>query len=93
MLNISIHQARPEDAKQILDYLNQIGGESDNLLFDENGFSHMTREKEAAVLRSMRKSDLNFIFIAKVNNEIVDNCSIIAFPREHLSHRAVLVFV
>ena len=38
MENLIIREAIQEDAEKMLCYLNQIGGESDNLLFGYNEF-------------------------------------------------------
>ncbi|MBO7136326.1 MAG: hypothetical protein J6V73_06840 [Spirochaetaceae bacterium] len=34
-----IREAVPEDAEKMISYLNQVGGESDNLLHGENEFT------------------------------------------------------
>ena len=36
-MNILITKAMPEDAKEILEYLKKIGGETDNLTFGSEG--------------------------------------------------------
>lgn len=42
MQEVIIRKASVEDAAAIIDYLNQVGGESDNLLFGANGFSSVS---------------------------------------------------
>ena len=49
-MNLTIRPARPEDAAALLDYLRQIGGESDNLTFGAEGLP-ATLEEEEAFLR------------------------------------------
>ena len=40
-----------DDAKAMIDYLNQVGGESDNLLFGKGEF-HLTVEQEMEIGRA-----------------------------------------
>jgi len=50
-----IDKAKKEDAKDIIKYLNIIGGESENLLFGANGFP-LSTEQEEEVIESKNSS-------------------------------------
>ena len=47
-------EAEGGDAAQVLEFLNRVGGESDNLLFGENDFP-MPADQEAAFLERQRQ--------------------------------------
>lgn len=46
-VDIAIDQARIQDAQQLLHFLKQIGSESDNLTFGEEGLPVTLKEEEA----------------------------------------------
>ena len=50
-----LREAESRDGEKILAYLNRVGGESDNLLFGENGFP-MPLEREQAFLELQQKA-------------------------------------
>ena len=88
METIEIREARAEDAKAILAYIRRIGGESDNLTFDGNGFP-ITVEQEQRFLESTHKDSKSIILIAIKDGEIIADGSLTSFPRR-MSHRADL---
>lgn len=49
---LQIRELRPDDAETLIVYTKQIGGESDNLTFDADGFPVIV-EKERDILASM----------------------------------------
>ena len=49
-MSVTIQRARPEDAPALIEYLNTVGGETDNLTFGAGEFP-ATVEEEAAYLR------------------------------------------
>lgn len=53
---LTLRRSQPSDAQQILDYLNVIGGESNNLMFGKNGYMHMTIAQEAEYLERLNAS-------------------------------------
>lgn len=79
-------KAKPEDAKEILEYLNIIGGESDNLLFGKNGFS-MTIEQESNYIKNINSSNKSCMLIGRINGIIVSVVSISGSERERIAHR------
>lgn len=87
MSELTIRKATTDDAENILKYLNQIGGESDNLLFGENGFSGTSIEKEAEFIEAINKSDRNVMLIGLMEEEIVAIGSLQGFSRKRVEHR------
>lgn len=90
MNQLHIRKATPTDAKNIIDYLNHIGGESDNLLFGQDGFSWMTVEKEAELIKTTNSTNQNVLLLGLIGDEIVSISNIQGFPRERTSHRCTL---
>ena len=87
---LTLREAEGADAAQILAYLNQVGGESDNLLFGENGFP-MPVEQEAAFLDRQRQETKSVMVAGFVGEELVAIASCDALTaRERVAHRAGL---
>lgn len=86
MDDLIIRRATPEDAVKILEYLNQIGGESDNLLFGFNEFD-MPVEKEKSFLESINKSNNSIMLIGMIEDEVVSIASLQGFNRKRIAHR------
>ena len=86
---LQINKAKKDDAKQIIEYLNIVGGESDNLLFGANGF-HMTVEVEENFISNLSTATASALFVGKVENEIVCIGSIMSLPKERIKHQADL---
>lgn len=84
-----IEKAKPSDAAGILEYLKQVGSESDNLTFGAEGLP-LSVEDEAAFLASFENSDRKVMFIAKSDGKIVGDASFTSSPRERLRHRGEL---
>ena len=82
---LTIRKAVKEDAKNLLDYLNTVGGESDNLLFGAGGFG-MTVEQEEEFIARMEASQTSALFIGLIENKIVSVGSVSAPPRERIAH-------
>ena len=88
MKAIEIREARAEDAKALLTYLRRIGGESDNLTFDNQGLP-FTEEEESRFLESVHRDPKSIQLIALRNGSIIADGSISGFQRR-MSHRANL---
>ena len=88
MKAIEIREARAEDAKALLTYLRRIGGESDNLTFDNQGLP-FTEEEESRFLESVHRDPKSIQLIALRNGSIIADGSISGFQRR-MSHRADL---
>ena len=59
-----------EDAKNIIEYLNIVGGESDNLLFGA-GEVKLSVEDEISFIESINKDNNSLMLIGLIDNEIV----------------------
>ena len=86
---LHINKAKGEDALQIIEYLNIVGGESDNLLFGANGFS-MTVEAEEGFIEKLADAKASALFTGKIGDEIVCVGSVMAEERERIAHQAEL---
>lgn len=90
MSELIIRRAAPEDAENLLSFLNRIGGESDNLLFGKDGFKNFSVDKEASFIKSFKDSENSVMLLGEQNNEIVAVGSLAGFSRERIAHRADL---
>lgn len=88
MNKIVIKEAMPEDAEMLIAYTKQVGGETDNLTFDGNGFP-ITIEQEARFLQKTHDDKHSIHLLAWKDNRIVGDGSLSGFPRR-MSHRAEL---
>ncbi|MGI6254293.1 MAG: GNAT family N-acetyltransferase [Acutalibacter sp.] len=87
---MTLREAQGSDAAQVLAYLNRVGGESDNLLFGENGFP-MPVEKETDFLDRQRQETKSIMVAGFVGEELVSIASCDALTaRDRVAHRAGL---
>lgn len=82
---LTLRKAEKGDAANILAYLNQIGGESDNLLFGKDGMQ-MPVEAEEEFIESVNASETSVMLVGLVENEIACVGSISASSRERIAH-------
>lgn len=87
-INYTIEKPSPEEAEQILEYLKQVGSESDNLSFGSEGLPFSAAE-ERDFIRASQNSKTQVWFVAKDNGKVIGDCSIDALPRR-FSHRGEL---
>ena len=86
---LTIRKAIKGDAKEVLDYLNIVGGESDNLLFGANGFT-MTVQQEEEIIESTNNSKTSVFLVGLIDNKIVSIGSIFSPKRERVAHQGNL---
>lgn len=84
-LEINIAPATESDAAAIINYLNQIGGESDNLLFGLNGITMSVKEEEAFIA-NLQISPTSTMLLGKIDNLIVSVATLTASSRERIAH-------
>ena len=84
-MEIRIEKAIPSDAAMLLEYLKQVGGETDNLTFGSEGMS-FSIEAEAEFISSMENSTDNVMLLAKSDEKIVGCASLNRLPRR-MNHR------
>ena len=82
---ISIEKAVPSDAALILEYLKQVGGETDNLTFGVEGLPFSV-ESEAEFIAGMENLNDAIMLVAKDGSKIVGNASLTRLPRR-MKHR------
>jgi RimJ/RimL family protein N-acetyltransferase len=81
-----IRKANPEDAEDIIEYLNIVGGESDNLLFGKNEFT-LTVEQEREHIKAVNCSEKGCMLIGRINGVIASVVSLSGYGRERIAHR------
>ena len=84
-MDIVVERAKSQDASEILEFLKQIGKETDNLSFGEEGLSFFP-ESEASYIRQIENSSDEIMLVAKENGKIVGSASLTRLPRR-MSHR------
>ena len=84
-MGIIIERAACEDAAEILEYLKQVGAETDNLTFGAEGLP-FTTESEAAYINQTKNSCDDIMLIAKEDGKIVGNANLSRLPRR-MKHR------
>ena len=80
---LTVRKAAKEDAAEIIEYLNIVGGESDNLLFGAEGFG-MTVEQEEVYIENCREPSA--LLVGLLNNKIVCIGHISALPKTRVAH-------
>ncbi len=84
-------QVRPVttgDAEALLTYLNQIGGESDNLTFGADAFETMTVENEQEYIQNIGEKSV--MLVGMMGEEIATLAAMKVSSKARLSHRASL---
>ncbi|MGL5574230.1 MAG: GNAT family N-acetyltransferase [Sarcina sp.] len=84
-----LRNAISEDAEKILEYLNIIGGESDNLLFGKNEFN-LSIEEEKSIINNLNNSKFAIMLLGLIDNNIASIFVINASPKDRISHNALL---
>lgn len=82
---LTIRIANKEDAPNLIEYINKIGGESDFLTFGENEFE-ITVEKEEAILESYKSVENKIYIIAEIENKIVGSLNYSGGHRPRIKH-------
>lgn len=87
-MNIIIEKASTKDAEAILEYLKQIGSETDNLTFGAEGLP-FTIEEETRHIKQLENSANDVMFVAKDNDRIIGDATLNRLPRR-MKHRGDL---
>ena len=80
-----IRKAVRSDAKELIEYLNIIGGESDFLTFGAGQFKKTVEQEEEFIADSLTKANALFI-IAEINGKIVGNLNFSGGAKERTAH-------
>jgi len=84
-MSMTIEKATSSDAAELLAYLRQVGGETDNLTFGAEGLPFGV-EAEAAYLAQLEHSQDDLMVLAKENGKIIGIASLSRLPRR-MAHR------
>lgn len=85
-MEIIYREARPEDARALLDFLGTVGGESGNLSFGAEGLP-FTAEQEEAFLSNTQNDPASLMLVALDGDLIVGNVSVSSLGRARFAHR------
>lgn len=92
-MELFISEAEIEDAKMIIDYLNQVGGESDFLQFGKEE-CFLNEFEEMEVIQDFIEQDNSLLLLGFIDDELVSMLSIQGEqqPRlKHIGHFAITV--
>ncbi len=84
-MSVTVVKAQPADAAELLRYLAQVGGETDNLTFGAEGLP-FTAEEEAAVIAAREDSRDSVMLLAKDGERIV-GCASFSGSFRRMGHR------
>ncbi len=73
-------------AAEMIDYVKQVGDETDNLTFNSKEFS-LSVEDEARFLKSQHASETSFMLVVRIEGKIVASLGMQSNPRNRLRHR------
>jgi len=82
---LTLRHAEPNDAEQLLSYLNQVAGESENITFGPGEFE-LSVEEERAFLWHTAQSATSFYLIAEIAGEIAGTLSFSTGKRPRIQH-------
>ena len=88
-MSITIAKANPQDAKELIEFLKIVGGETENLTFGSEGLP-VTVEDEENYLEMLAKTDSSVMLTAKKDGNIVGTASFSGMQRERMKHRGEL---
>lgn len=87
-MSITIEKASRLDAEAMLEYIKQIGGETDNNTFGAEGLPFTVKEEADYIGRAEASCD-NVMLVAKDNGKIIGDASLSRLPRR-MKHRGDL---
>ena len=84
-LPLTLRRAEPRDAEQVLTFLDQVAGESENITFGPGEFG-LSVEEERAFLQQTTESPTSLYIIAEVAGEIAGTLTFSTSKRPRLLH-------
>lgn len=84
-----LRRPKEDDAEAIINYLNQVGGESDNLLFGKDEF-HYNVEQEKEFIRKLNNDPNTLMIVGIIDDNIVSFAQIGAHQRKRTAHNSDL---
>ncbi|MBN2540664.1 MAG: GNAT family N-acetyltransferase [Bacilli bacterium] len=86
---LEIAEATKEDAEELLEFLKQVGKESENLILDGNGLD-LTIEQERKLIEQWNQTYHSKEFVGKVDDKIICSCGIRGSNHARISHNVSL---
>jgi RimJ/RimL family protein N-acetyltransferase len=86
---ITIRHVKVSDAKNLIEYLNVIGGETHNLTFGAGEF-HITLDQEIEFIKSLKEETTSAMFVVLYNEQIIGSANIIAEKKKRLAHNSTI---
>lgn len=86
-LKLIVRKPKVEDANNMIDYLNIVGGESDNLLFGHGEF-RFTIDQEKEYIENMNKEINSLMLLGIIDNKIVSVSQISTNNRKRIAHNS-----
>ena len=83
-----IREAVPDDAEKMISYLNQVGGESDNLMHGKNELN-VPVEGVKRKLAMSKDSENSVVLIALDNDQIIARAELVGYYPARIRHRAI----
>ncbi|GLV60418.1 acetyltransferase [Dictyobacter sp. S3.2.2.5] len=84
-LQLTLRPARPEDAGELLAFVEQIAGESENVTFGPGEFG-MTEEEERTYLRQVAETPTSLYLVAEIAGEIAGTLTFSSGKRPRVRH-------
>ncbi|WP_346962130.1 GNAT family protein [Clostridium sp.] len=84
-----LRRPKEDDAEAMIEYLNIVGGESDNLLFGKNEF-RLTVEQEREHIENININDNALMLLGIIDNQIVSVSQVSASNRKRIAHNSEL---
>lgn len=89
---VLIKEATKDDAQQMIDFYNVVGGETDFLSFGKNEFKHNVEEYQTFI-ESTRLEQNSIILLATIQGEIIGIASINSSQKQRMKHVGTLGIV
>ncbi len=89
MNKLHIRQAVADDAADLLAYMEEIGGQTDYLLFGSEGVG-LSEAEERTFLTRLQNSDRQAMFVALRDDRIIGSCHLSSRGRPRVQHTATL---
>ncbi len=86
---LTLRKATVDDAANLLNYLNTIGGESDHLLFGKNEFK-LTIKQEQTFIENINNSENSIMLLGIIDDQIVSVSQISTVNRQRIAHNCEL---
>ncbi|SDO55497.1 Acetyltransferase (GNAT) family protein [Streptococcus equinus] len=84
---VIVREALASDARDILTFCQQIGSESDNLSYGQEGLGISVSDEEK-LLTKVHEDERSYFLVAKEADELVGTCNYCGFRKARLAHRA-----